>query len=494
MAVSFNNIPAGIRVPLFYAEVDNSQANTATSTLKTLLVGQKLNSGKAAANKPVLVSSASLGKDLFGRGSMLAIMNSSFRANDTVAEVWAIPVADPTDGAKASATVTLSGEVTAAGSIYLYIGATLIQVNVAEEQKLSDIATAIANAITAKPDLPCTASAEKAVVTLSAKNAGTIGNEIPLALNLQGAAAGEETAEGLGIELAAFAGGTGTPDFSDAIAAMGEEQYDVIVVPYADTTTLTAFATEMNDTSGRWSPTRQLYGHVWSIARGSAATLATAGLLRNDQHCTVVGIESSTPSLNVEVLGAYAARAEKALNNDPARPLQTLELIGVSAAPAGSRFNLSERQTLLTSGVATEYVSGGYMRIERAITTYQKNALGDIDNSYLDANTLYTLAYVLRRLKTVVTSKYARYKLANDGTHFGSGQAVVTPSLIRAELIAEYQKLEEEAIVENADAFKSNLIVERDVNDPNRVNVLFPPDLVNQLRIFAVLAQFRLQY
>jgi len=26
------------------------------------------------------------------------------------------------------------------------------------------------------------------------------------------------------------------------------------------------------------------------------------------------------------------------------------------------------------------------------------------------------------------------------------------------------------------------------------VNVLYPPDLVNQLRIFAVLGQFRLQY
>ena len=49
-------------------------------------------------------------------------------------------------------------------------------------------------------------------------------------------------------------------------------------------------------------------------------------------------------------------------------------------------------------------------------------------------------------------------------------------------------------IVENADLFAQNLIVERDANNPNRLNVLFPPDLVNQLRVFAVLAQFRLQY
>ena len=39
-----------------------------------------------------------------------------------------------------------------------------------------------------------------------------------------------------------------------------------------------------------------------------------------------------------------------------------------------------------------------------------------------------------------------------------------------------------------------HLIVERDQDDANRVNVLFPPDLVNQLRVLALLAQFRLQY
>ena len=30
--------------------------------------------------------------------------------------------------------------------------------------------------------------------------------------------------------------------------------------------------------------------------------------------------------------------------------------------------------------------------------------------------------------------------------------------------------------------------------NPTRLNVLFPPDLVNQLRVFALLYQFRLQY
>jgi phage tail sheath gpL-like len=44
------------------------------------------------------------------------------------------------------------------------------------------------------------------------------------------------------------------------------------------------------------------------------------------------------------------------------------------------------------------------------------------------------------------------------------------------------------------DAFKAYLTVQRSPTDPNRLEVLYPPDLANQLRIFDVLAQFRLQY
>ena len=72
--------------------------------------------------------------------------------------------------------------------------------------------------------------------------------------------------------------------------------------------------------------------------------------------------------------------------------------------------------------------------------------------------------------------------------------ALVKDLRAKAELIAEYRNDEFSGLVENAAAFKANLIVERDTNNPNRVNVLYPPDLVNQLRVFAVLAQFRLQF
>ena len=159
-----------------------------------------------------------------------------------------------------------------------------------------------------------------------------------------------------------------------------------------------------------------------------------------------------------------------------------------------SRFGLSERNTLLHNGIATLYYVSGTVMLERVITTYQKNKFGDADNSYLDANTLFTLAEIITRLKSVITSKYARHKLANDGTRYGAGQAIVTPKVIKSELISQYASMERDGLVENADLFAKYLIVERNSSDVNRIDVLLPPDLVNQLRIFAMQAQFRLQY
>ncbi|HHH0001480.1 TPA: phage tail sheath C-terminal domain-containing protein, partial [Yersinia enterocolitica] len=70
----------------------------------------------------------------------------------------------------------------------------------------------------------------------------------------------------------------------------------------------------------------------------------------------------------------------------------------------------------------------------------------------------------------------------------------VTPKVIRGELLSVYRQLERAGIVENFELFKQYLIVERNADNPNRLDVLFPPDYVNQLRVFAVLNQFRLQY
>ena len=173
---------------------------------------------------------------------------------------------------------------------------------------------------------------------------------------------------------------------------------------------------------------------------------------------------------------------------------QTLALSTVLAPPLHSRFDLSDRNTLLWDGVSTFTVGAdGTVALENVITTYRVNGFGVPDDSYLQVETLATLTYVLRRLRAVVTSQFSRMKLANDGTRVAPGTNVVTPAIIKGALIAEYARMELDGFVQESSKFAQGLIVQKNTLNPNRVDVLYPAVLINQLRVFALLMQFSLQ-
>lgn len=498
MTVSFDQIPANVNVPLFYAEMDASQANTAQTTGASLLIGQALPGAAIARNQLVLMPSAAQARTACGQGSPLARMVTAYRRTDPFGELYIIAVADAAAGSAATGKIAIAGTATSAGSISLYIGSTRIEGVVAADDTAMQAASSLVDAINADADLPVTSAAaangDAATITITAKYTGVAGGNIPLTLNYYGTAGGEQTPDGLNIQITAMAGGAKNVDLDSVIAAMGDESFDFIGFPFSDSSSLKLIGQEMDDSAGRWSWYRQLYGHVYSAKIGPLTDLVGFGDSFNDQHLTICGYEPDTQTPPDELIAARLGRQAAFIRNDPARPTQTGAITGALPAPIGRRNQILERQSLLTHGIATAAVAGGTLQIERDVTTYKVNKFGATDNSYLDSETLHTSAYVLRKLKSVITTKYARHKLADDGTRFGQGQAIVTPSVLRGEICAAYRQLELAGIVENFEVFKKYLIVERNANKSNRVDVLFPPDYINQLRIFAVKNQFRLQY
>ena len=494
MTISFNNIPSNIKVPLFYAEVDSSAANTIQDSGASLIIAYSLIESSIERNKLIIMPTADQAKKIAGRGSQLSRMVEAYRNIDNFGELYVIAVDEPTVGSNATGSIQISGTAEETGTLSLYIGKSKIQSRVTVSDTAEAIANGLHNKINANPDLPVTAIVSNSTITLTAKHKGLSGNDIPLCFNYYGTVGGEETPEGLNIVITQMNGGTGTPDLTPVIAAMGDKLLDFIAFPFNDLSSLATFNHEMDDTTGRWSYTRQLYGHTYTAKKGDLSELVEFGDKLNYQHITVAGYEKTTQTSIDELIAMRTARNAVFIRNDPARPTQTGLLNGALPASDSNQFTLTEQQSLLSHGIATAYVSSGNLLIQRDITTYQHNSYGIADNSYLDSETLHTLAYVLRKLRSVITSKYPRHKLANDGTRFGAGQAIITPAVAKAEINATYRQLELLGLVENFDLFKKNLIVERNVNDPNRLDVLFPPDLVNQLRVFAVLAQFRLQY
>jgi len=490
--MQFNNIPANLRVPLFFAELDPRFANTAAPAQRTLLIGQITGSATLVANTPTRVISASDGMAAAGAGSILAGMIAAYRLNDPTGELWVLPLADNGAGAAATGSVAFTGPATAAGTLPIYVAGQNLAVGVSVGDTASTIATNVAAAINAA-GLPVTAATSTGTVNLTARNKGLAGNDIDVRMAYLGTAGGESVPAGVGVTVTAMASGATNPTLTSGLTALGDQGFDFIVTSLTDSTSLNAIQALLADSTGRWSSTQQLYGHAFAASRGTAGAAASLCSGRNDQHLTIVAYNDS-PTPSWAWAAGFAGRAANSLRDDPALPLQYLAVAGVLAPPIASRFTMPVRNsTLLYSGATTWFVdANGAVTIENMVTTYVTNAQGAPDNSYLEIETMFTLMYVMRFLRGRVQTKFSRVKLAADGVRLLPNSNVVTPNVIRADIIAAYRELEEAGFVQKSAAFAAGLIVEKDATNPNRVNVLWPGTLIDQLRQFAMLIQFRL--
>lgn len=487
---SFNKIPGTLRVPGVYTEIDSRNAVSGTQllALRVLLLGQKLGTGTAVALTPVPVTSVEQARAQFGAGSMLATMAEAALASNPSSEIVALPITDNVAGTVATASVTFGGAPTAAGTVSLYIAGRKVDVPVATTSTPAALATLLAGLINDDTGLCVTAVVDgvnAAKVNLSARHKGEAYNGV----DVRAGYFGETLPAGLTVATSSLTGGTGNPDITAALAAIGDQWYHLLAMPYTDAANLAVLETEL---ASRFDPAREIETHAIAAASGALGTLSSLGNSRNSPHLTIVAARG-------EPTPAFAKAAETAAivalyaSADPARPLQTLPYAFCKAPAAKDRFTQQEREILLHDGIATTYVdAGGVICTERLITTYKTNANGADDTAYLDVETLLTLTTIRHDWRDSIRRKYPRHKLANDGTRFAAGQAVVTPNVIKAEAISKFREWEQLGLVENFDQFKADLVVERNQGDPNRMDVVLPPDIINGLRVVGTLIAFRL--
>lgn len=490
MAINFTYYPDSNRVPGVFVEMDPSQANTAQTFQRSLVLGQITTAGNAVPMEPLEVESMAQVQLACGRGSMLAQMVENYLKGDNFGDLWILPYADNVAGQAANGEIDFEGTCTVPGTLNVYIGGVRVQIGVNLGDDAAAVAANLAAAITANPDLAVTGAntAASSSVQLTAKNKGEAGNDIDLRMNYLGQLGGESTPAGITVTITPMDGGTANPDITDGLANLSDQTYDFICTPYTDTANLNAMEVFLSDYQGRWSWEQMLYGGAFSAFRGTLGELTAFGNSRNDQHMSIIGFNDS-PDPSWVWASQFAGYCASSLRVDPGLPLQ---YIGTQckAPPIASRLDIGERNTLLYDGISTFRVGDdGTVIMERMCTTYQKNLAGAPDNSYLDVETMYGLMFVARDLVTYLLSRYARKKLVSDATPVLPGSNCVTSQMIKASVIAEYKSLEANGYVQNSATFAKNIIAEDAGN--GLVKILAPVDLVNQLRQIAILLQFR---
>lgn len=488
-------IPNDLRVPFMYVEFDPSRAFQGPSILRyqVLLVGGRLSTGIRPELKIDKVTSYDQAVQLYGAGSQLARMFKKFFANNKTSEVSGCALNDAGSGVKATGTFVISGTATADGNFVGYVAGERISVAVTSGMTATQIATAFKDAINQDTARPVTAANVAGTVTVTARNAGEPGNEIDIRINYN---AGEELPAGItclingSASQGVLSGGANNPSLQSVIDILGDEWYNVICAPYWDATNMTAIEAELAD---RYGPLRMIDGIYITSRMGTVSTLNTWGNGKNSPHVNVPHSQKIC-GWSAEMAAAWAGQIAKEGQADPARPFQTLELVGILPPVVEDRFTLAENNSLLYDGVSTFDVdAAGVVQIQRAITQYQTNAQGADDIAYLDVNTMLTLMYMRYDFRNQILSRYPRAKLADDGVQIGPGQQVMTPKLGKSEAINIFRGWQNLGLAENIDQFKNDLVCERSTTDPNRLNWVLPPDLMNQFRVGAAVIQFLLQ-
>lgn len=220
------DIPQSLRLPLFWAQVDPSQAGTFANYQRAVILGYKKAAAPATADTLTRVSSADQAKALYGRGSQHAHMFEAWYKNNRFDETWGLTIEPPSAGTAATGTVLVAGPATTSGAIYLYIAGRRVSANVVAGDAATAIATALGAAINAMPDLPVAASVTSATVTLTCNWKGIDGNNIDIRANYLGSLGGEALPAGVTLTITPMSGGVGVPDLSAALAGLGDQEFE----------------------------------------------------------------------------------------------------------------------------------------------------------------------------------------------------------------------------------------------------------------------------
>lgn len=474
-----------IRVPGVYFALDNSRANTAAGARRVLIIGQRLSSASGNNQQAVRDVGIAAATNLFGAGSQIVRTLTAYRTLDSLGEVWLLGLDDPA-GAAAMGTITINGTATAAGTLPLYVNDTLVSVAVSAGDTAATVATNALTSLQQKPGLPVSVTAQGGTITCTALNKGLVGNQIVLGVALLGQAAGQYVPAGLSVVTAQPTGGAGSPDLATILAVQGQRSYDLLLHPYTDIGSLTAFQQWTDNLTGRWSPTQQLYGQGITAMRGTYGQL-TALPLKNDPHQSVIPV-SDSPSSPVSWIGWVGARVATSMRANPALPVTQLTIPALPPTEAGT-FTFEQRNSLLYDGISTFVVSDdGTVSIERIITTYREDAAGNPDNSYLDIERLLTAQVCLQDLGQFLFEQCGGSIILQNGNRIPAGVRATTPDLIKRTVISRYRTQCDNLWCQNPDDFAAAVVVE--YAGEGRVRMLLPYQFADQLWTMAGNCQF----
>jgi len=491
MSIEFTQIPDELLVPGQYQEIDNSLAGSTGEEKKVLVIGIKGSGGTAEANKVVAISGDAKARNLLEEGYPAAVMAMNFMDLNKTEKLYALPLNEAAAGTAAVKSYTFTASPIKDGTFVRYVNGIKVSMAVSSGDTLDDLAAAFVASINSVRDMELEAeiNAENtAQVLLVALAKGENGNLMTVEAGLYG----ESDPAGIAAELATVTVGSGNPDITAALAAMGETKYHYIITDLADAANIVLFSAELKS---RYSGPRQCDGRMFLALSGEDGDDNTTGSMIaqassiNSPHIVLVprGNNFQTPAVWA---ARFAAPLIRRLADDPAANTYDTEIDGLVSI---TQRNANVREALLSAGIATYRVdSTGTVLVERAVTSYNADSDGNRNTSYLDVQITETISRVRAEINAEARTRYKKWKLAATNENFGSGAKVMTADIWKAFLVEMYQQvfIQEKQWCQDLASYKDSIIVEIDSDSKTRLNYQHKPTLIGQFYIGAGLTQF----
>lgn len=503
-----------IRQPKVNVNIVPSSEEAQNTAQKILFIGQKLPAGSATAG--VLIENIANGgaeDALFGAKSMLATLIRANKVRNQQVQIDVIALDDNGSGVDATGTLAVSGTATEAGVLTVIAGSERnhkYSIAVADTDTATTIGDAIEAAIVADSNSPVTASNTTGTVTITAENAGTYGNSIPL--EIRGEVAGVTTT------VTGMASGATDPVLTGVFDPVAGQRYQGVVWPYpSDTAELRSFLDPRFNADGV-----VLDGVGFTAVNDSLANLSSLATPLNSQSLVIFGgqQESETnykggdvveiPMVKAAVFAGYRGLrldtdgfsiADLVITaNGPldsfggpalaSKPYFNTPFADLFPIKTGRGFDDSEIETLKDAGVSVlgNNIAANGVITGEVVTTYKTDVAGNPDITFTFLNYVDTASQAREYFFNNYRKRFAQSRLTEGDVL--KGRDMANEIVVRSYSKRLYQDLSgvEFVLLEaGEDAlifFNENLIISID-KALGKVTIQMTVPIVTQLREIA---------
>ena len=306
--------------------------------------------------------------------------------------------------AEAGAATAAAGEIdfatsagVLAGTLHMYLGGVYAPVAITDAMTVEDIADAVVAAITAKKELPV--SATKTAVTfevvIDSKSKGTFGNFISIAFNLE---VGQELPTGVAAAITGMSGGATDPDITDALDGLGtgddanEEFFTDVVQGYgmvaAVMNKILTYVGAGDTKTGLYAktvsrPFRVLTGDTVAGSAGLTAALIISDARLTDRangSIEVPGSESHPSEIAALTIGIMALTNQ----SRAAQHYVDIALPGIWPGTQADRWtsDYDNRDIAVKGGISPTRVKSGVVYLQNVVSYYRPASVPVNSNGY----------------------------------------------------------------------------------------------------------------